>query len=84
MNMVVVARRGDLTVLGVAADLGGAGETVRRSISQADIDEGIKDEMTTSKQFELVRLRPEKSRLEMEKEILRCAAVCCASSTLPK
>ena len=43
---------------------------------RADIDEGIKDGMTTAEQSELVRLRREKRRLEMENEILRRAAAC--------
>jgi transposase len=51
---------------------------------QADIDEGIKDGMTSAEQSELVRLRREKRRLEMENEILRRAAAYFASSTLPK
>ena len=71
-DVVAVARRGDLTVLEVATDFGVAEETVRRWMRQADIDEGIKDGMTTAEQSELVRLRREKRRLEMENEI--CAA----------
>lgn len=83
-NVVAVARRGDLAVLEVAMDLGVAEETVRRWMRQADIDGGIKDGMTSSEESELVRLRREKRRLEMENEILRRAAVYFASSTLPK
>ena len=83
-DVVAVARWGDLTVLEVATDFGVAEETVRRWMRQADIDEGIKDGMTSSEQSELVRLRREKRRLEMENEILRCAAAYFASSTLPK
>ena len=83
-DVVAVARRGDLTVLAVETDFGVAEETVRRWMRQADIDEGIKDGMTSAEQSELVRLRREKRRLEMENEILRRAAAYFASSTLPK
>ena len=41
---------------------------------QADIDDGIKDGLTTAEQAEVVRLRRENRRLEMENEILRRAA----------
>jgi len=83
-DVVAVARRGDLTVLEVATDFGVAEETVRRWMRQADIDDGIKDGMTSAEQSELVRLRREKHRLEMENEILRRAAAYFACSTLPK
>ena len=57
---------------------------MRRCIRQAAIDDCIKDGMTSEEQPELVRLRREKRRLEMENEILRRAAAYFASSTLPK
>jgi transposase len=83
-DVVTVARRGDLSVAEVAVDFGVAVESVRRWMQQADVDEGIKDGMTSAEQSELVRLRREKRRLEMENEILRRAAAYFASSTLPK
>ena len=51
---------------------------------QADVDDGIKAGQTSTEQSELVRLRRDKRRLEMENEILRRAAAYFASSTLPK
>ena len=83
-DVVTVARRGDLSVAEVAVDFGVAVESVRRWMQQADVDEGIKDGMTSAEQSELVRLRREKRRLEMDNEILRRAAAYFASSTLPK
>jgi len=73
-DVVTVARRGDLTVAEVAADFGIAPESVRRWMRQADIHDGIKDGLTSAEQSELVSLRREKRRLEMENEILRRAA----------
>ena len=83
-DVVTVARRGDLTVAEVAADFGIAPESVRRWMRQADIDDGIKDGLTSAEQSELVSLRREKRRLEMENEILRRAAAYFARDALPK
>jgi len=83
-DVVMVARRGDLSVAEVSADFGIAVETVRRWMRQADVDDGIRDGQTASERAELVALRREKRRLEMENEILRRAAAYFAASTLPK
>ena len=58
--------------------------TVRRWMRQADIDDGVRDGKTSAEQSELVQLRRDKRRLEMENEILRRAAAYFASATLPK
>ena len=83
-DVVRVARRGDLTVLEVAADFDVSKESVRRWMRQADVDDGVKDGQTSTEQTELVQLRRDKRRLEMENEILRRAAAYFAASTLPK
>jgi transposase len=73
-DVVTVARRGDLTLAEVAADFDVSVESVQRLMRQADIDDGVRDGLTTAEQSELVQLRREKRRLEMESEILRRAA----------
>jgi transposase len=83
-DVVKVARRGDLSIAEVAADFDVAPESVRRWMRQADIDDGIKDGLTTAEQQEIVQLRRDKRRLEMENEILRRAAAYFAKDTLPK
>jgi transposase len=83
-DVVRVARRGDLTVPEVAHDFGVSEQSVRRWVRQADIDDGVRDGQTSAEQSELVQLRREKRRLEMENEILRRAAAYFASSSLPK
>ena len=83
-DVVAVARRGDLTIAEVAADFDISPESVRRWMRQADIDDGIKDGLTSAEQAEIVQLRRKTRRLEMENEILRRAAAYFASSTLPK
>ena len=83
-DVVKVARRGDLSVAEVAADFDVSPESVRRWMRQADIDDGIKDGLTTAEQAEIVRLRRSNRRLEMENEILRRAAAYFAKDALPK
>ena len=83
-DVVTVARRGDLTQAEVAADFGISVESVRRWMRQADIDNGITDGLTTAEQSEIVQLRREKRRLEVENEILRRAAAYFAKDALPK
>ena len=83
-DVVTVARRGDLTIAEVAADFDVSVESVRRWMRQADIDDGIRGGQTTSEQSELVTLRREKRRLEMENEILRRAAAYFAKDALPR
>ena len=79
-----VARRGDLTLTEVAADFDVSVESVRRWVRQADIDDGIKDGLTTAEQSELVQLRRDKRRLEQEVEILRRATAYFAKDAAPK
>jgi transposase len=83
-DVVRVARRGDLTINEVAADFDVSVESVRRWMRQADIDDGVKDGVTSAEQAEVVRLRRENRRLEMENEILRRAAAYFARDQLPK
>ena len=79
-----VARRGDLTIAEVAADFGVSVESVKRWKHQAEINDGITDRLTTAEQAEIVRLRRENRRLEMEVEILRRATAYFAKDAAPK
>jgi transposase len=83
-DVVRVARRGDLTVNEVAVDFDVSVESVRRWMRQADVDDGVKDGLTTAEQAEVVKMRREIRRLEMENEILRRAAAYFAKDALPK
>ena len=83
-DVVTVARRGDLSVAEVAINVGIAVETVRRWMKQADVDEGIREGLTSAEQAEVVQLRRRMRRLEMENEVLRRATAYFAASTLPK
>ena len=83
-DVVAVARRGDLTIAEVAADFDISVESVRRWVRQADIDDGVKDGLTSAEQAEVVQLRRKTRRLEMENEVLRRAAAYFARDVLPK
>ena len=83
-DVVTVARRGDLTMAEVAADFDISIESVRRWVRQAEIDDGVRDGLTSAEQVEVVQLRRDKRRLEMENEILRRAAAYFAKDALPK
>jgi transposase len=73
-----------MTVAEVAADFGISVESVKRWKHQADIDEGMRDGLSSAEQAEVVRLRRDNRRLEMENEILRRATAFFARDTLPK
>lgn len=83
-DVVTVARRGELTRAEVAADFDISEQSVSRWMRQADVDDGVKDGLTTSEQSEVVQLRRDKRRLEMEVEILRRATAFFARDHLPK
>jgi transposase len=82
-DVVTVARRGDLTIAEVAADFDISEESVRRWMRQADIDDGIKDGLTAAEQAEIVQLRRDKRRLEMEVEVLRRVTAYFAKDAAP-
>lgn len=53
-------------------------------MSQADIDDGLKDGLTSAEQAEVVQLRRDNRRLAMEVEILRRATAYFAKDAAPK
>lgn len=83
-DVVAVARRRAAPRAEIAADFGISESTLKRWLAQADIDDGVKDGLTSTEQNELVQLRRRNRRLEQENEILRRAAAYFAAETLPK
>ncbi len=82
---VTLAREGDRPVVKVAEELGISVSGLRRWLAQADIDEGIREGLTSSEREELRRLRKENRVLKMERELLsRAAAFFASENVLPK
>ena len=83
-DVVRVARSGTFAHEEIAHDFQISTASVRRWVDQANVDDGLKDGLTTAEQEEMVRLRRANRRLEMENEILRRAAAYFARDALPK
>jgi len=83
-DVVRVARSGKFTHEEVAHDFQISVSSLRRWLDQANIDDGLKDGLTSSEQEEVVQLRRDNRRLVMENEILRRAAAYFAKDALPK
>jgi transposase len=83
-DVAKLARRGDLSLAEVAADFDISVESVRRWKRQAEIDDGVKDGLTTAEQNELVQLRRRARLLEQENEVLRRATAYFARDAAPK
>lgn len=83
-DVVAVARRRTVPLEEVAADFDVSLSTLRRWMHQADVDDGIKDGLTTSEQEEVVQLRRDNRRLTMEVEILKRATAYFAKDAAPK
>lgn len=83
-DVVRVARSGRLTHEEVAHDFNISTSSLKRWLHQADVDDGLRDGLTTAEQEEVVQLRRANRRLTMENEILRRAAAYFAKDALPK
>lgn len=80
-----LARQPGASVARVAKDLGISESGLRRWMAQDDIDTGRKEGLSTSEREELVRLRRENRRQQMEIEILkRASAYFAQENVLPK
>jgi transposase len=75
-DAVRLAKAGDRSIKQVAKDLDLTETALRDWVRRAEIDEGKgpPDALTSAEREELVRLRRDVKRLEMEREILKKAA----------
>ena len=82
---VELARERAKPVRRIAEDLGISELCLRRWMTQADIDAGSREGLSTSETEELRRLRKENRVLRMERELLsRAAAFFASENVLPK
>lgn len=82
---VELARQRDKPLAGIAKDLGISDSCLRNWVSQADVDEGRKEGLSSAERDELVRLRRENRVQAMEIEILKKASALFArDNVLPK
>ncbi|NYG55308.1 transposase [Nocardioides perillae] len=82
---VELARMGEKPVSAIAKDLGISESCLRNWMSRADVDEGLKEGLSTDERAELVRLRRELRVKDMEIEILkRASAYFARENVLPK
>lgn len=63
----------DKSIPVIAKDLGIADQTLRSWVQQAEVDEGLRDGLTTAERAELRQLRREVRTLRQERDILKSA-----------
>jgi transposase-like protein len=71
---ITLARERAKPIAQIAADIGISESCLRNWLAQADVDEGVKEGLSTDERKELAALRRENRVLKMEKEILGKAA----------
>jgi len=80
-----LARQPGVSVAKVAKELGISESGLRRWMDQDNVDTGRKEGLSSKEREELVRLRRQNRRLEMELEITkRAAALFAKENVLPK
>jgi transposase len=82
---VELARLREKPVAQIAEDLGISDSCLRNSMARADVDEGLRDGVSSRERDELIELRRELRVTKMENEILkRAAAFFARENVLPK
>ena len=80
-EVVALCRGSEKSMAEIARDLDLTESSVRRWVSQAEIDAGRREGLTTGEREELVRLRKENRVLREERDILRRATAFFARET---
>jgi transposase len=80
-EVVDLCRMGDRSILQISRDLDLTETAVRRWVTQAEIDAGHKEGLTTTEREELARLRKENRVLREERDILKRATAFFARET---
>jgi transposase len=80
-EVVALCRGSEKSMAEIARDLDLAESSLRRWVSQAEIDAGRREGLTTDERAELVRLRKENRVLREERDILKRATAFFARET---
>jgi transposase len=80
-EVVALCRAGDRSIGHVAQDLDLTETAVRAWVRQADVDDGLRDGLTTAEREELAALRRENRTLREERDILKRATAFFARET---
>ena len=80
-EVVDLCRHGDKSMAEIARDLDLTESSVRRWVSQAEIDAGRREGLTSDERAELARLRKENRVLREERDILKRATLFFAKET---
>jgi transposase len=83
-DVVAVARRREAPLSQIAKDFGISQSCLQRWLETADVDEGVRDGVSTAERTELRELRKRNKTLEQENYILRRAAAYLSQGTSPK
>lgn len=83
-DVVAVARRREAPLSQIAKDFGISRSCLQRWLKMADVDDGLRDGLSTVEQHELRELRKRNKMLEQENYILRRAAAYLSQSSSPK
>jgi transposase len=78
---IELVRLSNKPIAQLARDLGVSDMTLRNWVKQAEVDQGKREGLTSDEREELRSLRKEVRTLQMEKEILKKAAVFFAKET---
>jgi transposase len=83
-DVVAVARKGEAPLSQIAKDFGISKSCLHRWLKLADIDDGVRPDVTSSESAEFRKLRKRNKTLEQENEILRRAAAFFAREIAPR
>ena len=83
-DVVAVARKGESPLSQIAKDFGISESCLHRWLKLADVDDGVRPDVSSGESAELRELRKRNRVLEQENEILRRAAAYFAREISPK
>jgi transposase len=83
-DVVAVARRKEAPMSRIAKDFGISESCLHRWVKRAEIEDGLREGLTSAEEAEIRELRKRNRLLEQENEVLRRAAVYLGQGLNPK